>query len=210
MGGKHHGYSRTAEYKIWKGIKNRCNNPKSVGWKNYGGRGITMHPDLEASFLAFLAEVGPRPSPLQSMERKDNNKGYEPGNLIWATRAVQAVNRRNNHLLTVGDRTQTISQWAKETGLTQCAIRMRIKRGMGAAEAVKPEPINRKLPPHSKAVEVNGRTKTVKAWARETGIPASTLRHRLKTGWPMERLLEVPVSKSEVPRTVVGQFKQQA
>lgn len=210
MGGKHHGYSQTAEYKIWKGVKGRCLNPNHSEWRNYGGRGLTMHPAWAARFLAFLAEVGPRPTPQHSIERENNSKGYVPGNVRWATRAEQAVNRRNNHLLTVGDRTQTISQWAEETGLTQGAIRMRLKRGMEPAESVKPDPVNRKLPAHSLSLEINGETATVKAWARRSGISASTLRHRLKTGWPLDRLLEVPVPKAEAPRTGAGQFKQQA
>lgn len=134
---KAHGESKTALYKLWINVKDRCSNPKNPYFHNYGGRGIKLHPDLAASFPAFKQAVGPRPSPLHTLERKDNNKGYEPGNLAWATKKEQARNQRKNHLLTLGDRTQPIAAWAEEMGLVPSTLHYRVtKGGMTAQEAL--------------------------------------------------------------------------
>lgn len=67
----------------------RCRNPRHKHWKNYGGRGIKVR----ISFEEFYAEVGERP-PGMTIDRIDNDKDYEAGNLRWATRKQQSANRR--------------------------------------------------------------------------------------------------------------------
>jgi hypothetical protein len=64
------------------------------GWKDYGGRGISMCSEWSDSFDSFLAHVGPRPSDRHSLDRIDNDGNYEPGNVRWATRKEQQANRR--------------------------------------------------------------------------------------------------------------------
>ena len=81
------------EYGIWSNMHQRCRNPKNKGFKWYGGRGINVC-DRWQSFPVFYADMGPRPSKNHSIERVDNNLGYEPDNCIWATMAVQNKNRR--------------------------------------------------------------------------------------------------------------------
>lgn len=89
-----HGESRTAVYKIWSGAKRRCSEEKSEWAHLYVGRGITMAPEFAASYEAFRDELGPRPSRLHSVDRRDNDRGYEPGNIYWATKKEQAANSR--------------------------------------------------------------------------------------------------------------------
>lgn len=84
-----------AEFNVWRSARHRCSNPNAQSWKNYGGRGIRMCERWANDFAAFLADVGPRPSPRHSIDRVDVNGNYEPGNVRWATRAEQTQNRRN-------------------------------------------------------------------------------------------------------------------
>ena len=86
------------ENNIWRKMRRRCNNPDDTGYKNYGGRGISVCPQWE-EFSQFLIDVGPRPSPQHSLDRYPNNDGnYEPGNVRWATRSEQAQNTRRTRM----------------------------------------------------------------------------------------------------------------
>jgi hypothetical protein len=69
------------EYGIWTNIKTRCYNQNTRAYQNYGARGITLCAEWDASFDVFLAAVGPAPSRLHSLDRIDNDRGYEPGNM---------------------------------------------------------------------------------------------------------------------------------
>ncbi len=91
-----HGESKTTpEYRAWCHMRNRCNNPKSKDYQNYGGRGIAVCVRWE-SYENFLADMGRRPSSRHSIERNHVNGDYEPGNCCWATDKQQQNNKRDN------------------------------------------------------------------------------------------------------------------
>lgn len=133
-----HGCSRQGQvrlYNIWQKMKDRCFNTKSHDYPRYGGRGITVC-DRWLIFENFLADMGNAPKPL-SLERENNNGNYEPQNCIWATAAIQAVNRRNTVNITWQGRTQCGTVWARELGIPYSTIRARILKGKTAEEILR-------------------------------------------------------------------------
>lgn len=111
--GEGKGNDRSPEYVAWYSMKQRCNNPAHAAYAGYGGRGITIYPDWNESFQDFLRDVGRRPTPHHSIDRIDNNRGYEPGNVRWATRVEQCANRRSTVLITINGETRIISEWVR-------------------------------------------------------------------------------------------------
>jgi hypothetical protein len=131
-----HGKRYTAVYSSWKSMKERCLNPKHPAYHRYGGRGITVDPRWLESFENFLADMGEPPAEGYSIERNDNNVGYNKDNCVWKDRVSQANNRRNNTLIEWDGRTQTLAEWSRETGFSRDAIKKRLDRGWSVAESL--------------------------------------------------------------------------
>lgn len=136
-----HGMTKTPEYRAWSNMRNRCNNRRSPAYPTYGGRGIVVDTRWNESFDTFLADVGPRPGSGYSLDRIDPNRGYEPGNVRWAVREVQANNLRRTVRVTAFGRTQSISQWSRETGLKVGTILNRLRSGWSPVRALS-EPVD--------------------------------------------------------------------
>ncbi len=88
-----HGLSKTSEYRIHKGMMDRCYNKNSISYKYYGGRGIKVSTKWK-NFGNFIEDMGLRPSPNHSIDRINNDKGYSVDNCRWATHKEQANNKR--------------------------------------------------------------------------------------------------------------------
>lgn len=90
----------TPEYQSWESMIARCCNPNNSGFEDYGGRGITVcarwrfGENGASGFSCFLADMGRRPSPGHSLDRRENDGNYDPSNCRWATRQEQQRNRR--------------------------------------------------------------------------------------------------------------------
>lgn len=108
-------------------MKVRCSNPKSQAYVRYGARGITVCERWH-SFENFYADMGERPEGM-TLDREDNNKGYEPGNCRWATRREQTRNRNITISLSFNGRTQPLAAWAEELGLSYYLLLSRYKAG---------------------------------------------------------------------------------
>lgn len=122
-----HNASKTNEYRLWLAMKQRCYNPKSHNYKNWGGRGITVCDEWKNSFENFIKDVGLRPSSKHSLDRIDNSKGYTKENCKWSTWFEQGAHRRSNRNITYKDQTKTISEWARIYKITPHTISYRLK-----------------------------------------------------------------------------------
>jgi hypothetical protein len=98
-------------------MKARCNNPQNHAYADYGGRGIKVCKCWDASFDAFYADMGPRPEGL-TLDRIDNNKGYEPGNCRWATRKEQGCNKRDTHWVEHDGKRTPLVVYAEQRGIS--------------------------------------------------------------------------------------------
>jgi hypothetical protein len=136
-----HGMSSTPTYRAWVSMKVRCNNPKNVFYRHYGGRGIKVCDRWQNSFESFFADMGARP-PKHSIDRIDPNGNYEPGNCRWATQREQMNNRRCNRFVEIDGKTQTLATWLRESGLKPSTYQDRIVRGWDIERAIKTPPID--------------------------------------------------------------------
>lgn len=128
---------RTPEYMAWMAMLARCRNPKHKEFKHYGGRGITVC-ERWLKFENFLEDMKLKPIPELSIDRKNNNGNYEPGNCRWATKEEQQSNRRNNKWIESGGERRTLAQWERHLGFLPGRITQRLKRGWSEEEAITP------------------------------------------------------------------------
>lgn len=125
---------RSDMYGIWQNMIQRCHNPKNSRYARYGGRGIYVCDHWRASFQAFLEDMGPRPSLQHSVDRIDNDRGYEPGNCRWATpKTQQSTAARSIRLIEVDGEIMALNELAASLGLTRGAILYRLARGIPLA-----------------------------------------------------------------------------
>lgn len=136
-----HGENRrkaeTVEYRAWSAMFHRC-SPTYKRPQDYFDRGITVCDEWsgEGGYERFLEHVGRRPAPGYSLDRIDNNRGYAPGNVRWATKVDQQRNRRANTLLTIRGETRCVAEWAEIGAVSADRVHARMRAGWSAEEAV--------------------------------------------------------------------------
>ena len=126
----------TPEYEAWAGMKKRCLNPNFKSYNSYGGRGIKICQTWQNSFEQFYKDMGPRPSFEHSVDRIDNNGDYTPNNCRWATRSEQSRNKSVTRLISFKGKTQCLTDWAKEKGLSKDVLWRRLKAGWSIERAL--------------------------------------------------------------------------
>lgn len=121
----------------WRNMLERCSNDRFS--RIYSSRGITVC-DRWHTYGHFLADMGEPPLGM-TLDRMDNNKGYEPGNCRWATKKQQGRNKRNTIMLTNEAHTKSLADWADELGIKQATLYGRIFRSGWSTETALTAPI---------------------------------------------------------------------
>lgn len=101
------------EYRAWNDMKSRCLNPNVIGYKNYGGRAITICERWKNSFAAFSSDMGRAPKGA-SLDRRDNDKGYFPDNCRWGTAKEQTRNRRRTLSVSAFGEKKSLGEWIED------------------------------------------------------------------------------------------------
>ena len=123
-------------YKIWADAKSRCRCPSCRAYKNYGGRGIQFSEEWDQyeNFKAWALENGYRDD--LTLDRIDNEKGYEPNNCRWATWKEQANNTRRCRIIEYNGKRQSVSMWASELQIPYTTLAHKLNRGLTMKEIV--------------------------------------------------------------------------
>lgn len=124
-----HKMSGSRLYNIWQGMKGRCNNPNDARYDRYGERGIVVCDEWRNSFENFYNwAIQNGYSDELTIDRKDNDGNYEPGNCRWSSNQEQCNNRCTNVKITIGNTTKTLMEWCRIFELDYHIINARYKR----------------------------------------------------------------------------------
>ena len=133
----------------WQSFRYMCRNPKSPSYKYYGGRGIGYDlrwDNWDVFVFEVESEIGKLPFKNAHFDRIDNNRGFFPGNIQWATPQRNMNNRQSNHMLTAFGKTQSLKDWHDESGINDATIWSRIfDHSWSIEDAVK-------IPPYQKRI----------------------------------------------------------
>lgn len=132
--GTTHGLSASVEHKTWRGMLARCYTETNHRYPYYGGRGIVVSDEWRTNFMQFYKDMGPRPSALHSLERKENDGPYDKDNCKWATKKEQARNRRTSVRYVFRGVAATLPEWSERLGVPHVTLVKRLERGLPLAE----------------------------------------------------------------------------
>ena len=110
------------EYMAWYNLTRRCCDARHQDFARYGGRGIRVCERWRFDFMASLSDMGPRPSPAHSIDRRDNDGGYEPGNCRWATRSQQQRNKARPANAVGACYLRAADRWQARINIHGCAV----------------------------------------------------------------------------------------
>ena len=122
-----HGKFGTPIYSVWNGMVDRCHNPNSQAFRNYGARGITVC-DSWQKFENFYIDMGDAPPGL-TLDREDNELGYSKTNCRWVAVETQQNNKRSNVVLQFRGESLNVTQWAKKLNVPRQLIYDRLRQG---------------------------------------------------------------------------------
>lgn len=121
-----HGLYHTTLYKVWLTMKQRCDNPKSRGYKWYGEKGVKVCEEWQSveKFYKWAIQSGYKAG--LTLDRIDNSKGYSPNNCRWITMSEQQSNKGNNHFIEYRGEQHTLTEWSKLLGIPRTTLSNRL------------------------------------------------------------------------------------
>lgn len=151
-------------YAVWSQMKQRCHSKGHRCFKNYGARGVVVCDRWRNSFAAFWADMGPPPDDGKrySIDRRENDGPYSPGNCRWATYSQQLRNTRKTVRATIDGVTRPVIEWAETLGVKYGTVQYRIyEMGMTPERA-----LTESLGGRIRVVTHGGRSMCLKDWCR--------------------------------------------
>lgn len=127
--------AKTPEYNVWVLIRQRCLNPDDPSYVNYGGRGVRICQRWE-TFENFLKDMGTRPAPNYTVERKNNDGNYSPRNCVWKPRSEQSRNRRTTFWFEASGERLCLAELARRNSMKPAVLNGRLRRGWSLGEAL--------------------------------------------------------------------------
>lgn len=176
-----HGYTRERLYKVWSGMKQRCDNPNHKAYSQYGGRGIKVCEEWSndyVSFREFMLTHGYDPeAPFGecTIDRIDNDGDYCPENCRVISVQEQQVNKGDVFSFILDGKRTTISGAGRMNGISRGGIQNRLRRGMTLEEAIN---LPLRKPKTYKIAETE---RTLREWAEIMGVTWSVLYGKLET-----------------------------
>ncbi len=144
-----HGLSQTRFYRIYRGILRRCYNKRSSYYHRYGGRGITVCEDwnkfenfINDMYNSYKVHVSKYGEKNTTINRVNNNRGYNKANCSWVTVKEQSNNSDNCHYLEFNGKKQSMTMWSRELGISYNTLRNRINNlGWSTEKSLTVDPI---------------------------------------------------------------------
>ena len=183
--------------KVIVGIAQRCKNPNTVSFKDYGGRGIGISDEWydtekkrikSKNFIAWAVRNGYKDGLV--IDRIDTNGNYTPENCRWITIKANNRNKRNNKLITYNGETHCMSEWAERIGVKPYILKNRFREGWSIKDA-----LTRPVELKDTEITYNGETKRIGEWSLITGLSYNLICNRIQDGWSPERTLTTPAGK---------------
>ena len=184
-----HGKRNTRIYGIYQKMKQRCYNKNNSNYIRYGARGIKICDewlDKENGFINFYNwSMRNGYTDKLTIDRINNDGNYEPSNCRWVTNKIQSNNRRSNIFITYKNKTQTMTEWADEFGISRERIRNKLQKGLSMKEIEK----GGVKKYNTKPIFYNGEYYKLNTLCKKYGIPNSTFRYNLSKGLSVDEII---------------------
>ena len=193
----------------WRNMISRCHNPADVSYPKYSARGITVCKEWHCKKTFFnyvITHLGLPDESIdrQTLDRIDNNKGYEPGNIRWATYTTQVRNKSDNVWVKYKEKDYLLHELAEQYAIKVPLLydrlfrqKWNIEEALKTKILLKSERIKERSAKNEISITYLGRTQLLKHWCKEYNIKLELARTRLNQGWPIENAFTLPPDKGK-------------